>query len=652
MIQLRNLKLQYGGRFIFRDATASIGNKDRIGLVGSNGAGKSTLLKILADQEELDGGFVDKANYVTIGYLPQDGIIAAGRSLYEEAESAFENILTLTSKIDEASTLLHSLNTDSKDYHEILELIGTWERELENHDVEKLPYRIESVLHGLGFEQSDMKRQTSEFSGGWQMRIALAKLLLASPSLLLLDEPTNHLDIVSQRWLENYLKRYEGAILVVSHDRAFLDELCKQTFELTQGNLNVYQGGYSYFEEQSEIRKDQLIRSFKNQQKEIERTEKFIDRFRYKASKASQVQSRIKALDKVDRIEIDTEENSIAFSFPPAPRSGQTIMELENLCKSYGDLKVIENATIRIERGDRLAVVGANGAGKSTLAKVIAAVEPFQSGIRKLGHNTIISYFAQHQADELDPSYTVLETLERTNSGQNTTQLRSALGAFLFHGDDVFKKTSVLSGGERNRLALAKILTQQANFLILDEPTNHLDMRSQEALQRALENYEGAFIIVSHNRAFVDRIVNKTLEVRKDGLSLFPSNVSDYIIHIEKLNNGSQPKANIASSQSSKSVSKISPKERRQKRAALVTALSPLKKRSSELETLISQLEASQELLESKMADPAFFKTGDAREAMVAHERDRIALEKSYEEWSGLSDRIAAKEQELDEFSG
>ena len=652
MIQLRNLKLQYGERFIFRDATATIGNKDRIGLVGSNGAGKTTLLKILADQEELDGGFVDKAKYVTIGYLPQDGIIAADRSLYEEVESAFENVLTLTAKIGEASTQLQSLNTESKDYHEILELIGTWERELENHDVEKLPSRIESVLQGLGFEQSDMERQTSEFSGGWQMRIALAKLLLASPSLLLLDEPTNHLDIISQRWLENYLKRYEGAILMVSHDRAFLDELCKQTFELTQGNLNVYQGGYSYFEEQSKIRKEQLIRSFKNQQKEIERTEKFIDRFRYKASKASQVQSRIKALDKVDRIEIETEENSIAFSFPPAPRSGQTIMELENLCKSYGDLKVIENATIRIERGDRLAVVGANGAGKSTLAKVIAAVEPFQSGIRKPGHNTVISYFAQHQADELDPSYTVLETLERTNSGQNTTQLRSALGAFLFHGDDVFKKTSVLSGGERNRLALAKILTQQANFLILDEPTNHLDIRSQEALQRALENYEGAFIIVSHNRAFVDRIVNKTLEVRKDGLSLFPGNVSDYLRHLENLDSGNRPKANTHSSQSSKSVSKISPKERRQKRAALVAELSPLKKRSLELEALISQLETSQELLETKMADPKFFKTGDAREAMATHERDRIALEKNYEEWSGLSDRIAAKEQELDEFSG
>lgn len=653
MIQLRDLKLQYGERFIFRDATATIGNKDRIGLVGSNGAGKTTLLKVLADQEELDGGSVDKAKYVSIGYLPQDGIIAAGRTLFEEAESAFENILNISSKIDEAGERLHSLNTDSQDYHEILELIGSWERELENHDVEKLPSRIESVLHGLGFEQSDMERQTSEFSGGWQMRIALAKLLLAAPSLLLLDEPTNHLDIISQRWLENYLKRYDGAILMVSHDRAFLDELCKLTFELTQGNLNVYQGGYSYFEEQSKIRKEQLVRAFKNQQKEIERTEKFIDRFRYKASKASQVQSRIKALDKVDRIEIESEENSIAFTFPPAPRSGQTIMELENLCKSYGDLKVIENATIRIERGDRLAVVGANGAGKSTLAKVIANIEPFQSGTRKPGHNTVISYFAQHQADELDPNYSVLETLERANSGQNTTELRSALGAFLFHGDDVFKKTSVLSGGERNRLALAKILTQQANFLILDEPTNHLDMRSQEALQMALEDYEGAFIIVSHNRAFVDRIVNKTLEVRKDGLSLFPGNVSDYIRHIEQLDRSSDSATSDASSsESQKNASGISPKERRQKRAALVAELSPLKKRSTELEAQISQLEAKQESLEAKMADPDFFKTGDAKEAMAQHERDRIVLEKNYSEWSELSDRIGAKEQELDAFSG
>jgi len=652
MIQLRNLQLQYGDRTLFRNASASIGNKDRIGLVGSNGAGKTTLLKVLAEQEELDGGSVDKAKYVSVGYLPQDGIVATGKTLFEEAESAFENILSLTAKIDEASEQLHSLDTESDDYHETLELIGTWERELENHDIEKLPSQIEAVLHGLGFEQSDMNRQTSEFSGGWQMRIALAKLLLASPSLLLLDEPTNHLDIVSQRWLENYLKRYEGAILMVSHDRAFLDELCQQTFELTQGSLNVYQGGYSYFEEQSKVRREQQLRSFKNQQKEIERTEKFIDRFRYKASKASQVQSRIKALDKVERIEIESEEDTIAFTFPPAPRSGQTIMELENLCKSYGDLKVIENASIRIEKGDRIAVVGVNGAGKSTLAKVIAEVEPFQSGVRKPGHNTVLSYFAQHQAEELDPNLTVLETLEQAESGQNTTQLRSALGAFLFHGDDVFKKTNVLSGGERNRLALAKILTQQANFLILDEPTNHLDMRSQEALQRALKNYEGAFIIVSHNRAFVDRIVNKTLEVRKDGLSLFPGNVSDYLRHLERLeNNGQRAPSQSPADKPHKRQTGISPKERRQKRAALVSELSPLKKRSNAIEAQIAQLEASQEALETKMLDPEFFKTSDAPAAMAQHERDRVALEKAYEEWSKLSETIAAKEEDLEKFT-
>lgn len=650
MIQLRNLELQYGERFIFRDATANIGTKDRIGLVGSNGAGKTTLLKILAELEELDGGSVDKAKYVMIGYLPQDGIVAAGRTLFEEAELAFENIIDLNAKINEANDRIHILDTSSEEYHETLELIGSWERELENHDADKLPSRIEAVLHGLGFEQTDMGRQTSEFSGGWQMRIALAKLLLASPSLLLLDEPTNHLDIVSQRWLENYLKRYEGAILMVSHDRAFLDELCKQTFELTQGYLNVYQGGYSYFEEQSKIRKEQQIRSFKSQQKEIERTEKFIDRFRYKASKASQVQSRIKALDKVERIEIESDETTIAFTFPPAPRSGQTIMELENLSKSYGDLKVIENASIRIERGDRIAVVGINGAGKSTLAKILAAVEPFQSGTRKPGHNTVISYFAQHQAEELDPQHTVLETLEGSHSGQNSTQLRSALGAFLFKGDDVFKKTSVLSGGERNRLALAKILTQQANFLILDEPTNHLDMRSQEALQRALEDYEGAFIIVSHNRAFVDRIVNKTLEVRKDGLSMFPGNVSDYLRHIEQIE-GANKGQNVNIAKSGKEALELSPKEKRQRKAALVTELSPLKKRTAELELEIEKLETSQEELEAKMADPVFFKGKGAKESILQHERDRIALEKKYEDWSRMSDDLSAKEQVLEKYS-
>lgn len=649
MIFLRNLKLQYGERFIFRDASASIGPNDRIGLVGSNGAGKTTLLRILAGEELPDDGFVDKANQATIGYLPQDGIVSSGRSLYSEAETAFSDILELESRIDRATLELQSLPTNSDAYRTLLEEIGGWERSLENREIAKLPSLIESVLQGLGFEAHDMNRPTGEFSGGWQMRIALAKLLLARPSLLLLDEPTNHLDITSQRWLEKYLKRYEGSILMVSHDRAFLDEICRRTFELTQGSLNVYQGNYSEYLEQSKARKEQLARSFKNQQKEIERTERFIKRFRYKASKASQVQSRIKALDKIERIEMESEEESIAFAFPPSPRSGQTVIELENIEKSFGELNVFKQASIRIERGDRIAVVGVNGSGKSTLAKIIAGIEPFQSGERELGPNTLIAYFAQHQAEELDPELSVLETLENSESGQSTTQLRTALGAFLFHGDDVFKKTRVLSGGERNRLALAKILTRKANFLILDEPTNHLDMRSQEALQKALSSYDGAFLIVSHNRAFIDSIVTKTLEIRKDGLSLYPGNVSDYLAHLENQPDGktSEPESRTPVSQSTPNF-QLTPKQRRQARAAFVAEISPLRKRHDAVEKRIADIEASQQELETKMSDPDYFKLPEAKESMLKHDKDQKILESLYEEWNQLSDQLQNKEDELE----
>ena len=380
-----------------------------------------------------------------------------------------------------------------------------------------------------------MPRKTDEFSGGWQMRIALAKLLLSSPSLLLLDEPTNHLDVESQAWLEAFLRRYHGALLIVSHDRAFLDSLITRTFEVYQGALTVYTGNYTNYESQSVERRAQLEKAYVKQQRELAKTQLFIDRFRAKSTKAKQVQSRIKALDKVERIEIEQEEDSMGFSFPSPPRSGQIVIEVKNLQKSYDDLEVIHSANIRIERGDRIAVVGVNGAGKTTLAKVLAGVEPYQSGERIVGHNTAISYFAQHQADELDPELDVFETLERVAKTRNNTSLRTILGSFLFRGDDVFKKVKVLSGGERNRVALAKMLVQPANFLILDEPTNHLDIRSQDVLRRALKEYSGAFLIVSHNRDFVDTIVTKVLEVRKDGLSLHPGNVSDYIARAQLL---------------------------------------------------------------------------------------------------------------------
>ncbi len=533
MIALQKIRLQYGERYLYRDISATIGTSDRIGLVGSNGAGKSTLLKVLCGLEEIDGGKVDKANYVTFGYLPQDGIEMHGRTLFKETELAFADVLGLKAKVEEAEKRLDEMDTSSEEFYETLELIGAWEHRLEDLDAGKLPSRIESVLLGLGFSSSDMHRKTEEFSGGWQMRIALAKLLLANPSLLLLDEPTNHLDVTSQKWLEDFLLRYEGSLLMISHDRGFLDIICNRTFELSMGSLHIYSGNYSVFETQSAERKELQMKAYKSQQKEIQQAEQFINRFRAKASKAKQAQSRIKALDKIERIQIEREEDGVSFSFAPPPRSGQTVINLVDVSKSYGDLPVIRDANLRIERGDRIVVVGVNGAGKTTIAKVIAGVEPFQSGEREIGQSTHISYFGQHQADELDKSLTVLATLEESAEGKNTTNIRSILGTFLFRGDDVFKKVSVLSGGERNRLALAKMLARSANFLILDEPTNHLDMRSQDALQNALKEYTGAYLIVSHNRAFVDPLATKVLEIRKDGLSLFPGNVSDYLRHLE-----------------------------------------------------------------------------------------------------------------------
>ncbi|MDQ8201627.1 ABC-F family ATP-binding cassette domain-containing protein [Pelagicoccus sp. SDUM812003] len=647
MITLQNITLQYGERYLFRKATATIGARERIGLVGANGAGKTTLLKLIAGKEAYDDGSIDKANYVTIGYLPQDGIAAHGKALFDEVQSAFGTVIDLNKRIDEANLRIQKLDSSSAEYAETLELLGEWELQLEDMDVSRIPARIESTLLGLGFKSSDLKRQTEEFSGGWQMRIALAKLLLAQPSLLLLDEPTNHLDVESQSWLEGFLQRYHGSILVVSHDRAFLDALTTRTFEVYQGTLTVYSGNYSYYEKQSVERRAQLEKAYAKQQRELAKTERFIERFRAKATKARQVQSRIKALEKVDRIEIEQEQDQVAFSFPTPPRSGQIVIETKNLCKAYGNLNVIRGADIRIERGDRIAVVGVNGAGKTTLAKILAGVEPFQSGERIVGSNTSISYFAQHQADELDPELDIFETIERVAETGNNTSLRTILGSFLFQGDEVFKKVKVLSGGERNRVALAKMLVQPANFLILDEPTNHLDIRSQDVLRRALDEFPGTFLIVSHNRDFVDSIVTKVLEVRKDGLQLHPGNVSDYLRRIESNRvdlERDSPNKESASTSSTKNASQ-NPKELRRQRAQLQAKLKPLKDKAKRLEQEIADLESQNSEYEQQMADPDFYKDGDrAQTVLSTYESNKKRLEQAYDEWSEISDQLAEAE--------
>ncbi|QXD31147.1 ABC-F family ATP-binding cassette domain-containing protein [Candidatus Pelagisphaera phototrophica] len=536
MINIIDVSLRYGEKVIYNKISTTIGARDRIGLVGSNGSGKSTLIKLLLNEAEIDSGEVERPGYVTLGYLPQDGIELKGKTLYGEVSTAFEDALALQKNIDEADEQMMDMDTSSEEYYDLLDQIGAWEQKLESHEPEKMKSKIEKTLMGLGFAKSDFERDTSEFSGGWQMRMALAKLLLREPSLLLLDEPTNHLDIISQQWLEDYLTRYDGSLMVISHDRAFLDVVTNRTIHLSMGALKSYSGNYSFYIKQSEADLEVLRKKVKNQQAEIQRQKDFINRFRGNVKKASLVQSRMKDLEKMEIIKIPPQEKKIYFRFPPPPPASAKVIELKNMSKSYGDLQIFKGLDFYIDKGDRIAVVGVNGAGKSTLARILAGIEPFQEGERTLGINTVLSYFAQQQAEELDPDKTVLEEVEQSSAEANREESnpRAVLGALLFRKDDVFKKTSVLSGGERNRLALAKMLMREANTIILDEPTNHLDIKSKAILQDAVKAFDGTVILVSHDRDFLDPIVNKVLEVSKTGTRMLTCNVSEYLDRIRK----------------------------------------------------------------------------------------------------------------------
>ncbi len=534
MINLNKISLTYGERALFNEISAAIGQHDRIGLVGVNGSGKSTFFKMLLGEVEPPAGEIEKPDFVTLGYLPQDGISSKGGTLYTEAESAFADALTLQNKIDAATERMYELDPSGEEYYELIDSIGEWEHQLEDHEPEKMKSRIERILHGLGFSHEDMQRDTGEFSGGWQMRIALGKLLLQTPSLLLLDEPTNHLDILSQHWLEQYLKNYRGALMIISHDRAFLNTVTTRTFELKLGRLNTYSGNYGFYEKESAERIATQRRKAAEQKKEFARQKEFINRFRSNQKKASMVQSRIKQLDKIEIIEPEREEKKIFFRFPEPPPASKKVVELKGVHKAYGDIKVFNGLDLRIDKGDRIAVVGVNGAGKSTLARILAGVEPIDEGERDCGVNTVFGYFAQQQAEELDPRKTVLEEVEAAAIDHPDANPRGALGALLFSGGEQKKPVEVLSGGERNRVALAKMLMRPANCVILDEPTNHLDIRSKSVLQDAINLFNGTVILVSHDRDFLDPVVNKVLEVRPDGSRMLTCNVSEYIDRIEK----------------------------------------------------------------------------------------------------------------------
>ncbi|HAX17172.1 MAG TPA: glycosyl transferase family 2, partial [Actinobacteria bacterium] len=530
MISLNNICLSFADRILFNKISFLIRQKDRIGLVGNNGAGKTTLLKIITGEQSADSGNIEKPADITIGYLPQQMKHIDSRTLFNEVKTAFKNILETEKTISRLNKEIERRNDfHSEEYLKILNRIADLNTRLDNLGAGKMEEKIEKTLSGLGFTAKDFIRQTSEFSGGWRMRIELAKILLKHPDLILLDEPTNHLDIESIQWLEDFLSVYSGAVVIISHDRTFLDNVTNRTIEISLGNIYDYKVPYSKFSVLRQERRSQQLAAYKNQQKEIEDTKEFIDRFRYKASKAVQVQSRIRQLEKLEIIQIDEEDtSSLRIRFPSAPRSGNIVIDAAGISKSYGENIVLENIDFTIRRTEKIAFVGKNGEGKTTLSRIIVGDIDFKGNL-KIGHNVRIGYFAQNQDELMDENLTVFETINRVATGEIRTKLRSLLGAFLFKNDDIDKKVKVLSGGERSRLALIKLLLEPYNLLVLDEPTNHLDMRSKDILKQALQNYNGTLIIVSHDRQFLDGLAEKIYEFHNHKITSYSGGIFDFL---------------------------------------------------------------------------------------------------------------------------
>jgi ATP-binding cassette subfamily F protein 3 len=524
VIQLDDISKGFGGQLLFRDLTWRIAERERIGLVGPNGAGKTTLCRILAGMEEPDSGQVSRPRGVTVGYLAQEAAGQASGSVLAEALSGFEAVWALEREMEDVARALETSPSEA-----LTERYGEVQHRFEALGGYRLETQARAILSGLGFRADQLMEPLTVFSGGWRMRAALARLLLLAPSLLLLDEPTNHLDLASLAWLEDFLTGYDGTVVVVSHDRYFLNRMVTSIADLTPEGLVVYPGDYDDFLVEREARRELLEARARNQAKRIAEVERFIERFRYKATKARQVQSRIKMLDKVERLEVPGARRQVHFAFPEPPRTGRRVATLTGIHKAYGDNVVYAGVDVAVERGDRLALVGDNGAGKSTLLKILAGVLPFDRGERTLGSHVAVHYYAQHQLDALDSTRTVLEELEAVAPESTHTRLRTILGAFLFSGDSVDKKVAVLSGGEKARLALARMLVRPAALLCLDEPTNHLDLASREVLESALAEFPGTIVFISHDRYFINRIATVVVEVARGQLTPYPGSYDDFV---------------------------------------------------------------------------------------------------------------------------
>ena len=636
MLAIQDISVQFGGKVLFSEMNFMVNKGDRIGLVGKNGAGKSTLLKIIHSNQGFDSGSVNLQKEMKVGYLSQDIDFVKGNTVIEETEKAFERIKILQTELNSLQKeLVKRTDYESVSYLELINTSSEYEHELNLIGGYTFHAHIEKVLFGLGFTSEDLNKLTDTFSGGWRMRIELAKVLLSNPDVLLLDEPTNHLDIESIVWLENFLKSYSGAVILVSHDRTFLDQVTNRTIEIANSKVYDYKASYTKYLDLRKERVDQQIAIKKNQDKEIKQTEDLIDKFRYKASKAAFAQSLIKKLDKMDRVEVDVVgTKNMHFSFPESTKPGKIIVEIEQLSKSYGDKKVIQNFDFQIDRGDRLAFVGQNGQGKTTLVKCLTETESYQ-GLIKFGHNVDMSYFAQDQAELLDPKKRVIDVIEDVADDELRPRSRDMLGSFLFSGDDVEKKVAVLSGGERSRLALCKMLLQSSNFLILDEPTNHLDMASKEVLKNALKSYKGTVIIVSHDRDFLIGLTNKIVEFREGYIRTHLGDINDYLSYrktesmreVEKRSKSHKKELNPA-------LGKMDKKRLEKEIKKISNQISKIERRIEELEGFIEQCDKDLQnpaKADTLMSDSEFF---------AKYEKSKDELDEQMSEWESWQSKM------------
>ncbi len=651
MVSLNQVTVSFGGFDLFRDVSFNISPRERIGLVGKNGAGKTTLLRIIVGQVTPTSGFVGIPKDTKIGYLPQQMDVANSRNVLDETMQAFSETLALAREMEQLSTeMAHRTDYHSESYIALIEKLAEKTDRFNLIGGNNLEAQAEVTLQGLGFKRSDFSRPTREFSGGWRMRIELAKILLRKPNVLLLDEPTNHLDIESIQWLEEYLKTFPGSVVLISHDRAFLDNITERTVELSLGKAFDYRVPYSKYVVLRSERREQQLAAYRNQQKQIDDTMEFVERFRYKATKANQVQSRLKQLDKMEIIEVDDEDlSALNITFPPAPRSGEVAVKIDEVAKAYGNLTVFSGANMVIERGEKVAFVGRNGEGKTTLSRIIIG-DLDHTGKITIGHNVSIGYFAQNQDELMNPNHTVLETIDRVAVGDIRTKMRDILGAFLFRGDDVDKKVSVLSGGERNRLAMVKLMLQPYNLLVLDEPTNHLDMRSKDILKNAIRKFEGTVIVVSHDREFLDGLVSKVYEFRDGKVKEHLGGINEFLQRrrLENLKALEVRKENSRSQALEKS--KAESKQQWLDRKEFDKQIRKVEANTEKTEAEIHALEKRIETMDALLVSPEGSKEADADFYIRYNEikKQQVTLMDQWEQLSMEAEELKEKRKEME----